>query len=131
MFKQSTSWLLASSLILMLVYIPVAAAGSKPEKRAQHAEKVKAGIARLGVGIDAHVAVKLRDGRKVAGYIKEAGEDSFVIAGLNTGVTTTVPYPDVAQVKGQHLSKGAKIAIVALSIGVGVLAFFLWLENAD
>lgn len=131
MLKQSISWLLVSSLILMLAYSPAVAAGSKAEKEAQRTEKVKAGIARLGVGNQARVTVRLRDGRKVAGYIKEAGESSFTIANLETGAATTIPYPDVAQVKGQGLSKGAKIAIVALSIGVGVLAFFLWLENAD
>ncbi|MCI0391267.1 MAG: hypothetical protein MOB07_21205 [Acidobacteria bacterium] len=131
MLKQSISWLLVSSLILMLSYSPAAAAGSKAEKEAQRTDKVKAGISRLGVGNEARVTARLRDGRKVAGYIKETGEDSFVIADLKTGVSTSVPYPDVAQVKGRHLSKGAKIAIVALSIGVGVLAFFLWLENAD
>jgi hypothetical protein len=92
MIKQSTSWLLVTPLILMLVYAPAAAAaGSKAEKRAQQPEKVKAGIMRLGVGSEARVAVKLRDGRKVAGYIKEAGEDIFVIADLNTGASTIVP----------------------------------------
>lgn len=131
MFKQSLSWLLAGSLIFALFCAPPVAAKSKAEKEAQQAEKVKAGITRLGVGGEARVAVKLRDGRKIAGYVKEAGEDSFVIADLKTGATATVAYPDVAQVKGHHLSKGAKIAIIALSIGVGVLAFFLWLENAD
>ncbi len=131
MFKQSLSWLTVSSLILTLFCASPVAAESKAEKEAQRTEKVKAGIARLGVGSEARVVVKLRDGQKLAGYVREAGEDSFVIADLKTGATTTVAYPDVTQVKGHHLSKGAKIAIVALSIGVGVLAFFLWLENAD
>ncbi len=131
MFKQSLSWLLASSLVFTLCCAPSVSAKSKTEKEAQRVERVKAGIARLGIGSEARVAVKLRDGRKIAGYVKEAGEDSFVIADLKTSASATVAYPDVTQVKGHHLSKGAKIAIIALSIGVGVLAFFLWLENAD
>lgn len=131
MLKQFTSWLLASSLILMMAFVPAAAGGSKAERDAQRIEKVKAGIARLGIGSEARVAVKLKDGKKIAGYVMEASADYFVIGDLKTGASTTVPYPDVAQVKGHHLSKGAKIAIIALSIGVGVLAFFLWLENAD
>ena len=130
MVKQSICWLLAGSLILMFARVPVAAAKSKAEKEAQRTEKIKARIARLGVGDEARVAVKLRDGRKIAGYVKEAGEVSFVIADAQTGTTTTVPYPDITQIKGHHLTKGAKIAIIALSIGVGILAFFLWLENA-
>lgn len=131
MFKQSLSWLLVGSLLFALFCATPVAAKSKAEKEAQLAAKVKAGVARLGVGSEARVTVKLRDGQKLAGYINEAGENSFVIADLKTGATTTVAYPDVVQVKGHRLSKGAKIAIVALSIGVSVLAFFLWLENAD
>ncbi|MCI0390788.1 MAG: hypothetical protein MOB07_18740 [Acidobacteria bacterium] len=131
MFRITLSWLLAGSLVLALFCAPSVFGESKAEKEEQRTEKVKAGIARLGIGNEARVKVKLRDGRKLAGYIKEAGDDSFVIADLKDGATITVPYPDVAQVKGHHLSKGAKIAIISLSIAVGVLAFFLWLENAD
>ncbi len=123
MFRQSLSGLLVGSLVFTLFCAPSASAKSKAEKEAQRTEKVKAGVARLGVGNEARVTVKLRGGRRLAGYVKEAGEGSFVIADLKTGVTTAVSYPDVTQVKGHHLSKGAKIAIIALSIGVGVLAF--------
>ncbi|MCI0525314.1 MAG: hypothetical protein L0Y75_08645, partial [Acidobacteria bacterium] len=107
MFKQCLSRLLVGSLVFTLFCAPSVSAKSKEEKDAQRTEKVKAGIARLGVGNEARVSVKLRDGRKLAGYIKEAGGDSFVIADLKTGATTTVAYPDVTQVKGHHLSKGA------------------------
>ncbi|MEP7272886.1 MAG: hypothetical protein ABI882_15400 [Acidobacteriota bacterium] len=129
MFKQTLTALLACSLIWMLAFTEPAVAKSKMEKDAQRSEKVKTGIARLGVGEEARVVVTLRDGRKVAGYVKATGEDSFVIADSKTGEATTVPYPDVAQVQGHNLSRTAKIAIIALAIGVGVLAFFLVLEN--
>ena len=92
---------------------------------------MKAGIGQLGVGEQARVRVRLRDGQKLAGYVKNAREDFFVIEDLKTGAATGVNYPDVTQVKGHHLSKGAKIAIISLSIATGLLAFFLWLENAD
>lgn len=92
MFRQSLSWLLAGSLIFTLFCASPVAAESKAEKEAQRAEKLKAGIARRGVGSE---AVKLRDGQKLAGYVKEAGADSFVIADLKTGATTVVAYPNV------------------------------------
>jgi hypothetical protein len=73
MFKQSLSWLLVGSLVFTLFCAPAVSAKSKAEKEAQRTEKVKVGIARLGVGNEARVTVKLRDGRRLAGYVKEAG----------------------------------------------------------
>jgi hypothetical protein len=125
------SWLLSGALLFTLAAAPAAEARSKASKEAEWTAKVKAGIAKLGSGSEARVRLKLRDGRNLSGYVKEIGEESFVVMDAASGGTVTVPYPDVAQVKGHHLSKGAKIAIISLSIGVAVLAFFLWLENAN
>jgi hypothetical protein len=63
------------------------------------------------------IVVKLKDGTKLEGYITQVIEDSFDITNYKTQQTTTVPYRDVAQVKKQGLSKGAKVAI-----GVGAVA---------
>jgi len=53
------------------------------------------------------------------------------VADAKTGTTTSVTYADVMQVKGHNLSTGVKVAIIGLAAAVAVLAFFLWLENAD
>ena len=52
------------------------------------------------MGKGALVRVKLRDGTKLAGYVSEANENSFVIVDSKTGAATNVPYPQVKQVKG-------------------------------
>jgi len=87
-------------------------AGMKPDKQAQFAEKVKAGVARLGVGPEARVTLKLRDKTKLTGYISEAREDAFVVTNAETGRQTAVAYANVAQIKGQNLSSGKRVAIV-------------------
>ena len=114
MLKKS----IACLLIALLVVAPSVGAKSKVEK---DAEKIKTAILKLGTGPDARVSLKLRDKTKVAGYIQEASAESFVVADANTGATTTVPYPNVTQVKGNNLSTGAKVAIV-LGIAAAVLA---------
>jgi hypothetical protein len=91
-------------------------AGPKEEKAARFAEKVKAGISKLGTGAEARIEVKLRDKTKLKGYVSEAGEDSFIIVDDKTGATSTVTYAQVKQVKGNNLSTAAEIAI-----GVGVI----------
>jgi len=89
---------------------------SKEEKATRFAEKVKAGISKLGTGSDARIEVKLQDKTKLKGYVSEAGEDSFVVVDEKTGATSTVPYVQVKQVKGNNHSTAVEIAI-----GVGVI----------
>lgn len=100
-------------LLINLACIVSVRAATRAEKEARFAEKVKAGIAKLGTGPEARVKVKLRDKTKLDGYISETGEDFFVVVNAKTGIATTVAYPQVKQVKGNNLSAGVQIAILA------------------
>ncbi|HWS52794.1 MAG TPA: hypothetical protein VN228_01595 [Pyrinomonadaceae bacterium] len=102
-------------LLAHLAHAPAAAA-TKAEKEARLAEKVRAGIARLGTGREAVVELKLRDKTRLKGYVAEAGPDSFTVVDAG-GRATRVSYPQVRQARGHNLSEGAKIAI-----GVGIIA---------
>jgi hypothetical protein len=103
----------------------LAIAGSKVEKESRRIEKVKAGVAKLGVGRDARIDIKLKDKTKLSGYLSQVNDDSFVVSDLKTEAATTVAYPEVAQVRGHNLSTGVKIAIgigiVVLVIGIIIL----------
>lgn len=116
MFRKIISF--AFVCLLMHTTGGLALAGSKAEKGSRRIEKVKAGIAELGVGKDARVAVKLNDKTKLSGYLSQVNDDSFVVIDLKTGTPTTVAYPEVAQVQGHNLSTGVKIAI---GVGIAVL----------
>jgi hypothetical protein len=109
MFKKFLSFVLVGLLMQAGFSQPVAAS-TKPEKEAQFVEKVKAGIAKLGTGMDARVEVKLRDKRKLKGYVGEAGAESFTVVDAKTGAATEVAYPQVQGVKGNNLSGGARVA---------------------
>ncbi|HYX28465.1 MAG TPA: hypothetical protein VE863_07855 [Pyrinomonadaceae bacterium] len=105
-----------------LVCATFATANPKPDKDAQLAGKIKAGIAKLGTGPQAHVELKLRDGTRLKGYVSEVSDDHFVVIDWKTGASTTVPYPQVKQVKGNNLSTGAWVAIgIAAIVGITVL----------
>jgi hypothetical protein len=115
MFKKVLSLALVGFLLSVAGLRP-GYARSKEEKATRFAEKVKEGISKVGTGAEARIEVKLWDKTKLKGYVSEAGEDSFVIVDEKTGGTSTVTYAQVKQVKGQHLSTAAEIAI-----GVGVI----------
>lgn len=115
-----------AGLLIQAVCVQPASAASKAEKEAQRAEKVKVGILKLGTGTDARVAIKLRDKAKLAGYVTEVSDGSFVVTDPKTQGSTTVAYGDVTQVKGHNLGTGAKVAI-GIGIGVGVTLLVIWL----
>jgi hypothetical protein len=131
MFKKSFAIILACLLVQMLSVQP-ATAKSKEEKKAELTQKVKTGISKLGVGRDARVEVRLRDRTKLAGYISEVKDESFIITDSKTSATTTVAYGDVTQVKGHNLSTGAKIAIgVGIGVAIVVIILAIWWSNQD
>jgi hypothetical protein len=133
MFKK-LCYILLVTLLINSVGLKVVYAGSREEKQARFAEKVKANVLKLGVGEAARVKVKLRDKTWLEGYINVAGEENFTVTDLKTGLATTVSYPQVKSVKGNNLSTGAKIAI-GVGIAAAVIIFLIYyvvvVENDD
>lgn len=80
-------------------------------------ETVKAEVRKQGIGEEAKVVVKLKNGTKQMGYISQVLDDSFDLTDPKTKQIDTVPYRDVAKVKRDGWPSGAK---VALGIGIGV-----------
>ena len=116
--------LLSIGLIGLLVFLASggqALAQSSGKDEVKALEKIKAKIAKLGVGEKARAQIKLRNGQKIKGYVSSATPNDFAFTERKSGTTTTVAYADVVEVKKPGLSTGAKIGIAA-AIGVGVLA---------
>ncbi len=129
MFRKTIAHALVIALGLLFVGAPSAAAKSKEEKAVAFAAKVKAEIAKLGTGPDAHIEVKLRDKTKLKGYISKVGDDSFALTDPKTGAETSVPYPSVTKATGANMPLGAKIAIGVLA-GLGVILIIAWIAYA-
>jgi hypothetical protein len=132
MLKKLLSIALVSLLVNMFS-VSSAAASSREEKEARFVELVKASVLKLGTGEDARVEVKLRDKTKLKGYIREAGETSFVVVDAKNDNARTVAYPQVKQVKGNNLSTGARTAIgIGVAVALGVLLVYMfsgWKED--
>ena len=88
---------------------------AKDGEDAQLAGKARVSIAKLGVGKDARVEVRLRDNTRVKGYVSRAEEDSFTVTDSKTGVSRTVAYSDVTKVskQGNGFSTMTKVLIGA------------------
>jgi hypothetical protein len=86
MLKNSLSLM----LVMLLVWTVPLAANSDPEKEKQFTAKVKTELTRLATGPDARVEVKLRNKRKLKGYIGEAAAEHFTLMDAKTGAATII-----------------------------------------
>ena len=126
--------LIVSMLILHAAsYAPLASETPKEKaKKAQLAAEVKAGVASLGTGTKSRVRVVLTDKTKYHGYITEIADDHFVVADAKTGATAAIAYPEVAGIKGNNFSTGAKIGVgVAIAAAIAVVVAVLAGRDRD
>jgi hypothetical protein len=126
--KKYLPCLLASILLIASVSMPVAAYQSKPE--ATPVEKVKAKVAKIGVGEKAKATVILKDGTKRKGYIGQAGNDDFVIRDRNTDAPTTVSYSEVTKVESNKGHSTARNLAIGIGIGAGALLAIIFITIA-
>lgn len=123
MFGKVLSFVLAG-LVLNAACARPASAAPEGDKQSRFVQRVKDGVRRLGTGESARVEVKLRDKRKLKGYVSEAGEDDFVLVEEKSGAAVRVAYAQVGQVKGRNRSSGVELAILAgVMAGIIILAF--------
>lgn len=117
MFKKFLSLALVV-LVLCGIWVRPVNANPGQDTEARQIEKVRENIQKLGTGPEARVEVRLKDNRKLKGYIREAAENSFVVVEEKTGAAYTINYSQVKQLKGSNRLTAAK---VGLTIAKGAL----------
>ena len=126
MINRTVATLVTCLLSLTMLFHQSALAHSNSEKVASLPQKIKAGIIKLGIGQSSTVNLRLRNKTKLAGYISEIGDDSFVVTELESGRRTKVEYPDVIQIKGNNLTTRTKVIIgVAIAVGVAITLYMV------
>jgi len=124
LLKRTFAILLSGMLIAAA--LGVHSTQAQTGQNAQSGEPARTHVARLGVGEKARVEVKLRDNRKVKGYVNAAGVDSFTITDQKTGASQTIAYADVATVKKPGSGLKARTWIIigaaaAAAIVIGII----------
>ena len=111
-------------LMMLFTNLQLINAQTNTRNDAAAVEKIKAKVAKRGTGEKARVALKMRNGTKMKGFISQSGDDSFTITDPKTKQTSTLAYSDVAQVKRSGLSKTSKI-LIGVGVAVAVTAVVL------
>ena len=120
MFRRTFAILLSG--LLLLTAFGFQGAGAKSLDDQQATEKIRTKVLKMGVGVNARVAVKLRDNTQLNGYISDAGQDSFTVVERGTGLNKTVSYADTQSVKkaGSGVSVKTLIILGAVAAGAAV-----------
>jgi hypothetical protein len=110
-------------MILTAMIVTISLAGTALAQIAadsQAAQKMQIEVAKIGIGREARVEVKLKDGIKVKGYVTSAENDTFTVTDLKTGSSQTLAYADVVAVKKPR--KGWSPATWGIIAGAAVAA---------
>ena len=84
---------------------------------ARRSEEMKAAVRQLGQGNDARILLRLRDGERLGGYVRNIQEDDFSVRIFCNGAEIPVPFVQVKGLRGLNVATGAKV-----SVGKGVSA---------
>ncbi len=125
MFRTFLSLILSGLLMLGVNAAPVAAQNNTD---AQTVEKVRLKVAKVGLGDKARVTVRMKDGRKIKGFVTQAGASDFTVRDRKTTDPTLIPYSDVSKVEDNR--GHSTLRNVLIGVGVGVGAFLVLLAVA-
>ena len=110
---------LAALLIQTFIGVPAVAAKTQAEKNAQTLEQVKVKVARLGVGEQARVTVRFKDGTKLKGYISQVKDEEFIVRDRKNEAPSVVLYRDVERVERNRGHSTARNIAIGTAVGVG------------
>jgi hypothetical protein len=120
--------LLASVVFVASLTMPVTAQQRNSE--ATTLDKVKAKVAKIGIGEKAKATVILKDGTKKKGYIAQAGNDDFVLRDRKTDAPTTISYSDISKVESNKGHSTARNLAIGIGIGAGAFLAILLISIA-
>ena len=131
MFRKILSLLMVVLLGQVLSAVPALAAQTSDE--AQAIEKIRLKVAKQGVGDNARVTAKLKNGTKVKGFISQAGANDFTVRDRKTGEPTVIPYSDVVKLENNSGHSTLRNVLIGVGVGVGavLLVIFVTIAHLD
>ena len=99
----------------------VTAAAAQNGGDAQAVEKVRLKVAKIGLGDKAKITVRMKDGRKIKGFVTQAGANDFTVRDRKTGDPTLVLYSDVNKVEDNRGHSTLRNVLIGVGVGAGAL----------
>src|SRR5258705_1187468 len=128
MFRHTFTIMLSGLLLLSAFGFQGAGGQSLFDQQAN--EKIRTKVLKMGVGVNAHVQVKLIDNTQLNGYISAADQDSFTVVQRGTGSSKTVSYADTQSVKKAGSGVSAKTLLILGAVAAGAAVTWVVVKPA-
>jgi len=128
MFRRIFTIMLSGLLLLSASGFQSAGAQSLVDQQAT--EKIRTKVLKMGVGVNARVAVKLRDNNQLNGYISAADQDSFTVVERGSGSSKTISYADTQSVKKAGSGVSAKTLLILGAVAAGAAVTLMVVKPA-
>jgi hypothetical protein len=125
--KQILSFLMIGFVLNAVFFASTAKANVVADvsaKKAETIEKLKDDLYKIGIGQDSKLEVKLTDGKKFSGYLKEINQEDFVVVAKNSD-ENRVRYDRVKKAKGKSHRHSFSMKTAYISAFLSVLLIFL------
>jgi len=116
--------------LLLLSASGFQSAGAQSLVDQQATEKIRTKVLKMGVGVNARVAVKLRDNNQLNGYISAADQDSFTVVERGSGSSKTISYADTQSVKKAGSGVSAKTLLILGAVAAGAAVTLMVVKPA-
>ncbi len=80
-------------------------------------DAIKNDISRIYAGTSKQIAVHMKTGAKLKGYVADMESETFILVQPKTGTKTNIRYADVSKVNKTGLSQGQKTALIVGTVG--------------
>lgn len=80
-------------------------------------QEIKNDISRLYGGASKKIAVHMKSGARLKGYVTDMESETFILVQPKTGTKTAIRYADVSRVKKTGLSQAQKTALIVGTVG--------------
>ena len=128
MFKKTFAMMLAAMVLVTAFGFQRVRANGVEDQQAT--EKIRAKVQKMGVGGNARVEVKLRNGRILKGYIEDSDLNTFTVFDKQTGSTEQVSYADTTSVKKASGGLSMKTWIILGAAAAGAIATWVIVKPA-
>lgn len=108
--RTFSSILIVGALFFASGQVP-ALARTQEEELAIQTAKIRNGIARLGVGEEARVRIKLLDKSVLIGFVGRVKEDEFELVSPETELRRTIGYTEIEQLSGQNSETRTRVSV--------------------
>lgn len=121
MAQKALSFILIGFILNMALYPIIVKAQNQDDKSI---EKVKKEVTKIG--INRRVRVKLSDGQKVNGFIREIKADDFiVVTNEKLNLETAIQFSQVKEIKYTGIGATGKTVIIIFGVAMGAGVLFL------